>query len=227
MSSLPTDIWQEIVGFCPQKLMFREVCKQLRDELEYVISLLNLPIKPKITFPENFRIMGLRPNLYTKDLRLLGIDLGNIISLDCGLVCSLEDKDLAMLPSLKILNCGCNTNFTDAGLMHLLNLVSLHCGINTKLSNEGLMHLTKLESLECGININFTDVGLMYLPKLVKLDCGWNIKISNEGISHLKLLEKLVIPNYASIITYYNKDEFPFMMVGNSSCSTRVFQRVL
>ena len=204
MSSLPTDIWQVIVGFCYQKLRFREVCKQLSDELEYVVSLLYLPESPIIDFPENIRVMGLMPSQYTEELQT-GINFEHVTYIDlCRNTC-FQDKDLLRLPSLLHLNCGWNTNLTDDALIGLTNLISLDCECNMIFANNGLVNFTKSK----------------------RSSCKWNIKISNEGISHLKLLEQLVIPSYARINTHYDKDKFPFVDVSDSPYATRkVFKRV-
>ena len=250
MSSLPTDIWQVIVGFCHQKLMLREVCKQLSDELEYFVAWSHLPKKPIINFPTNFRV-ELRLNLYTynEDLRQTGIDFRHFVSLNCQDNVYLQDDDLVLFKSLTIFYCGMspyltdkglsylknlislkwvsNSNFTDEGLVHLEKLEVLECGWNTNFSDKGIAHLKNLKILICEYNNNFTDFGLKFLQKLVTLDCGWNRKFTNDGISHLKSLEEIILNDDAeNIDTRYNKDSFPFVEVDDPPYSKRVFKRV-
>ena len=253
MSSLPTDIWQVIVGFCPRKLMFREVCKQLSNEVVYVVSCLCLPNKPIIEFPKNLRVMELKLNANTsnEDLQQTGIEFEHIVSLDCGNNVFLRNKALSLFPSLTALNCSRNIKFTDKGLAHLKNLFSLKCMYNINFTDKGLVHLKKLKCLACGFNTNFTDkclahlqkleslscqwntnftnAGLMYLPKLVKLDMWMTEKITNEGISHLKFLEEITISKFHSRLdTSYDKDNFPFVEVDENTYANKiVFQKVL
>ena len=233
MSLLPTDIWQVIVGFCPIKLKFRKVCKQLRD-LEYEILYMYFPNRHSITeFPTNLRVATLYPNRFTKDLQQTGINFEYVISLDCGINNCLEDKDLLLLPNLINLYCVCNKNFTNAGIIGLNNLISFECGCNTNFTDECLINLPNLTSLDCykninltengvaslkklkilicGNNTNFTDTLLIELPNLTKLDCGFNKKFTNQGLHNLPLLEKVISSENGHITKDYVKRYFPLV----------------
>ena len=233
MSSLPTDIWQVIVGFCPRKLMFREVCKQL-SELEYDILYMYLPKhRPIINFPTNFRVEKLYPSILTKNLQQTGINFEHVRFIECGLNTCLEDKDLLLLPNLTTLYCGRNTNFTNAGLIGLKKLTLLDCGYNTNFTDESLVHLLNLESLECNRNTNFTNEGIAGLKKLKRLMCGHNTKLTdallielpnltyihcqcnlnftNQGLHHLPLLENVISRKDGHITKEYVKRHLPLV----------------